>query len=222
MRMNGRINKIYLKIYKTYGPQGWWPVNGKYYPGDYSHPKNEKERFEIMIGAILTQNTSWKNVEKALAELRSRGLLSRQKLKSTPVRSLSNYIKSSGYFNQKARKIKAMIGFLESGQEMTRENLLAVWGVGPETADSILLYAYKKPFFVVDAYTKRILGRIGICRNDVSYDELQGLITSKIPVSVRLYNEYHALLVRHGKEVCTQKPACDRCILLRMCAYGQS
>jgi endonuclease-3 related protein len=215
-----KLNQIYRKLLGKYRSQGWWPVNGKYYPGDYAHPKNEKERFEIIIGAILTQNTSWKNVEKALEELRSRGLLSRQKLKSTPVRGLSRYIKSSGYFNQKARKIKAMMRFLESGKEVNRENLLEVWGVGPETADSILLYAYKKPYFVVDAYTKRVLSRMGLCSTDISYDKLQDLIAGRIRKSVRTYNEFHALLVRHGKQVCTTKPGCGECVLKKLCDHG--
>ena len=159
-----KIQRIYYALLNHFGHQGWWPLyNDKtgrieYYPGDYSFPKNEQQSFEIILGAILTQNTSWKNVEKALENLRKNNAISRAKLQVLGTKKIAELIKSSGYHNQKARKIKE---YLKFDGEITRKSLLQVWGIGPETADSILLYACKQPIFVIDAYTKRIMSRIG-------------------------------------------------------------
>lgn len=215
------IKQVYETLLRRYGSQGWWPIlntksNSSVYDKDF--PKRERyqdEKFEICVGAILAQNTAWKNVEKALYNLKTKKLLSKEKLETINLKILADLIKPSGYYNQKAKKIKEVIKFLKSGKEINRENLLAVWGVGPETADSMLLYAYNKPVFVIDAYTKRIMNRLGFKEN--TYDRLQRLFMENLPKDVRLYNEYHALLVRLGKEFCKKKPVCEGCPLNNMC-----
>ena len=166
-----KIHQIYNMLLKLYGPQGWWPLlNCKginptktgavkgYHPNDYSYPKNDRQRFEICIGAILTQNTSWPQVEKALLNLKGLNALNPEEMKNLKLEKLKQAIKPAGYFNQKARKIKEFTDFYLSlnNKISTREELLELWGIGPETADSILLYAFKVPTFVVDAYTKRV------------------------------------------------------------------
>ncbi|MDP2907214.1 MAG: endonuclease [Nanoarchaeota archaeon] len=220
-----KILQVYETLLEKYGFQGWWPVldassNSSVY--DKSFPERERtsdERFEICIGAVLTQNTSWQNVEKALYNLKIKKLLSLNKLETVNVKSLASLIKPSGYYNQKAKKIKEVIKFLKSGKEINRENLLSVWGVGPETADSILLYAYNKPIFVIDAYTKRVMNRLGFKEN--SYEDLQRLFMQNLPKDVQVYNEYHALLVRLGKEFCKKKPSCKECPILKNCKMGK-
>ncbi|KYK24439.1 hypothetical protein AYK26_06740 [Euryarchaeota archaeon SM23-78] len=219
-----RIKKIYQIIYKAYGPQGWWPLTERYrfipvHKG--KKPSTKQIKFEIIIGAILTQNTAWKNVEKALIELNKRRLLDIKKLKSLPANKLGAIIKPSGYYNQKAKKIKAMIEFLELGKDVNRENLLSIWGIGPETADSILLYAYEQPFFVIDAYTKRIFSRLGLAHKNASYKELQKMFHKALPKDVEMFKEYHALLVEHGKRYCRIKPLCEECVLRRECNYAK-
>ncbi|MBI2672417.1 endonuclease [Candidatus Woesearchaeota archaeon] len=216
-----KINKI-LEIYnillKEFRHQGWWPINQKYLPADYSKPETEEEILEICLGTILTQNTSWKNVEKALVNLQKNNLFNLKNLQKIDVKKLAEIIKSSGYNNQKARKIKEFINFLESKKEITRENLLKIWGIGPETADSILLYVYKKPYFVIDAYTKRIFNRLGF--KEAKYEELQNLFIKNLEKNHRIYNEYHALLVKLGKDICKTKPLCDKCPLNKICKYN--
>lgn len=216
-----KIKRIYDILYKNYGPQGWWPLTERYkfipeHKG--KKPSTKQRKFEIIIGAILTQNTAWKNVEKALVELNKRKLLDVNKLKSLPAKKLGEIIRSSGYYNQKAKKIKAMIKFLESKKPVTRENLLSIWGVGPETADSILLYAYNKLFFVIDTYTKRIFIRLGLAKENISYNELQEMFHKNLGKDVELFKEYHALLVEHAKRYCRTKPLCKKCILKKVCA----
>ena len=179
---------LYNNLLKKYGKQNWWPVQNK-----------NNAKLEICIGAILTQNTLWKNVEKVIKVLNEKNLIDKKRLSKIPIKKLALLIRSSGYHNQKARKIKELIKFLNSNKKVNRENLLSIWGIGKETADSILLYAYNKPYFVIDAYTKKIFSKLGYCKENVSYDELQNLITSKIPKNVGLYKEFHALLVRYGK-----------------------
>jgi len=183
------ILEFYDLLLKKYGSQGWWPVQGN------------NSKLEICIGTILTQNTSWKNVEKVIKILNKENLINIEALSEISTKKLALLIKSSGYYNQKARKIKEFIKFLNSDKEITRENLLSIWGIGKETADSILLYAYGEPYFVVDAYTKKIFSRLGYCNKDIKYEELQKLIIDNIPKDVNLYKEFHALLVRHGKEL---------------------
>lgn len=196
-----KILNLYKKLLKKHGPQGWWPIMGKYHPNDFSTPKNANECFEICIGAILTQNTSWKNVEKALDNLSTKNLLNPKMLLSIPEKSLAVIIKPTGYFNQKAKKIKIFSDFFLSLKDKSpaREQLLNIWGIGPETADSILLYAYKQPIFIVDAYTRRILSDEKLVIENAGYQEIQQLFHDSIPRDYQLFNEFHALIVQEGK-----------------------
>lgn len=193
------------------GPQHWWPA---------------ETAFEVIVGAILTQNTSWKNVEAAIANLKREKLLSPLAIEKVSVPRLERLIRSSGYFRQKAKKLKAFVRFLrlEYGGALKRmfrtptaelrEKLLGVHGVGPETADSILLYAARKEVFVVDAYTKRILSRHGWTEEDVDYEEMRSLVENNLPRDVSLYNEFHAQFVQVGKNWCRPRdPRCSECPL---------
>ena len=196
--------KIYNKLLKKYGKRGWWPLyNSKSRQFEYNSkvPKNDNEKLEICLGAILTQGTNWKNVEKSLLSLIKDNLINIDKLDKIDEKKLALSIKSSRYYNQKAKKIKNFIKFLKSRKSITRENLLNIWGIGKETADSILLYAYNQPYFIIDNYTKRIFSKLNYCKENVSYDELQDLITNKIPKNINVYKEFHALLVKHGKNL---------------------
>jgi endonuclease-3 related protein len=204
------LKEIYQRLYKTFGPQHWWP-------GDTP--------FEVVIGAILTQNTTWVNVEKAINNLKKRKLLTPQALKKISLKKLAGLIKSTGYYNQKARKIKNFIQFLFNNYQgslkrmfsedflVLRAKLLKINGIGLETADSILLYAANKPIFVVDAYTRRILTRHSLVKPGASYSEIQNYFMDNLENRVKLFNEYHALLVRLGKEICKSKPNCHICPL---------
>ncbi|MBU4502694.1 MAG: hypothetical protein KKA79_08910, partial [Nanoarchaeota archaeon] len=176
--------------------------------------RTPEEQFEICIGAILTQSTSWKNVEKALLALKTSGLLNKEKLQSVNLAKLARTIKPAGYFNQKAKKIKS---FVKYKGKITREELLIIWGCGPETVDSILLYAYNKPVFVIDAYTKRIMSRLGLCDKNISYEELQDMFHKNLRKDYYLFNEFHALFVEHAKQYCRTKPVCADCQLKNMC-----
>jgi endonuclease-3 related protein len=205
-----RIKGFYDALYKRFGPQGWWPADTE---------------LECILGAILTQNTAWKNVEKALENLRREGLISVEKLALISTPALAELIRPSGYFNQKAIKIKNLIKFLmenyggdlqkmiEEDTANLREKLLGVRGIGPETADSILLYAAKKPTFVVDAYTYRVLSRHGLIPEESTYGEMQEVFMDSLPKDAQLFNEYHALIVRLGKEWCKKNPICEGCPL---------
>ncbi|TFG77672.1 MAG: endonuclease III domain-containing protein [Thermodesulfobacteriales bacterium] len=206
-----RIKNIYRLLYKEYGPQGWWP-------GD--------SQLESILGAILTQNTSWNNVEKAINNLKELDLISVEKLTMLTTRELAQLIKSSGYFNQKAIKIKNFITFLydnyEGGLEKMfeeeiselRNKLLQIKGIGPETADCIILYGGNKPIFVIDTYTYRVLSRHGLVPEQTSYNEMQELVMDSLADDTQMFNEYHALLVRVGKEHCRkQNPICAGCPL---------
>ena len=155
------LKSIYDELYEEHGPQGWWPINNRYNKNNFSE-KTEQEKFEISVGAILTQNTSWNNVKKALNKLRKNNRLNKEAIKNISQEELAKLIISSGYNNQKAKKLKE---FAEFNKKVTRENLLSIWGIGPETADSILLYAYNYPIFVIDTYTKRVMlhKNIGNC-----------------------------------------------------------
>lgn len=208
--MQSALLDIYRKLYKSFGPQHWWP-------GDTP--------FEIIIGAILTQNTNWQNVEKAINNLKKNKSLNPKKLKKIPIKNLARIIRPSGYYNIKARRLKEFINFLQDeynfklssmAKEKTkilRKKLLEVKGIGPETADSILLYALNKPIFVVDAYTKRILTRHNILNHNPAYHETQKYFMDNLPRNTKLFNEYHALLVRLGKEYCRKTPRCGECPL---------
>ncbi len=226
-----KVEKIYERLLIFHGSQGWWPVlNIKTGLSVYSGPAgiNDRIRFEICIGAILTQNVAWKNVEKSLAMLKGAGLLAPRSLYSADQAQVAGLIRSSGYYNQKAMKIKSFLewfrghGFsfkkLEAMETpVLRDGLLSVKGVGPETADSILLYAMQRKIFVVDAYTKRIFSRLGLAGEDWTYGQVQDFFQKKFHGGVGEYNEYHALIVAHGKDICKNSPACLECCLARMC-----
>jgi endonuclease III related protein len=202
----------YDALFAAYGPQHWWPG---------------RTRFEVIVGAILTQNTSWSNVELAIAALRKEKLLSPMALEQVPLPRLARLIRSSGYFRQKARKLKSFFHFLREQYHGSlnkmfaaptpelREQLLAVHGIGPETADSILLYAGRHPVFVVDAYTRRILERHDLADGKQQpYEEIQRLFEQNLPNSPSLFNEYHALIVHTGKHFCRKRnPVCEQCAL---------
>lgn len=209
--ITNKLTSIYAALYKAYGPQHWWPG---------------ETAFEVMAGAVLTQNTAWSNVEKAIANIRDRGLLAPSRLAAVPRRRLAALIRPSGYFNVKAQRLHNLVAFLMDHHQGSvkrmfrrdpvalRRELLAVNGIGPETADSILLYAGNKPLFVVDAYTKRVFSRHGIVSREASYDQVQRLFMDSLPRDARLYNEYHALIVRLGKERCKKgRPRCEGCPL---------
>lgn len=184
------------------------------------------------MGAVLTQNTAWINVEKAIRNLKRAKVLTAARLNGVETPRLARLIRPAGYFNVKAKRLKSLVGFLFKeykgdlrrmrGERINtlRPKLLGVHGVGPETCDSILLYALEKPVFVIDAYTKRIFSRCGAVKEDVSYDELQYLFMEYLPKSVRLYNEYHALIVQLGKDVCRKDPKCGSCCINEFCKTG--
>lgn len=218
------LKKIYAALYEEYGPQGWWPVNGKYNRNNFNIPRNKKEEFEIILGAILTQNTSWKNVELALFNLRKNNLISAERIKKVQLKKLAEFIRPSGYYNQKAGRLKIVSDFFLANKDISKKSagemrsiLLGVKGIGPETADSIILYAFKKPSFVIDAYTKRIFSRLGVCKKDCKYDELQDIFHKSLPADTELFNEYHALIVEHAKRFCAKKPNCTDCFLRKEC-----
>ena len=220
------IKDIYEVLYKNFKPLGWWPLYNKktdeieYHPKTYII-KSEQKRFEIIMGAILAQSTSWKNAEKSIKILYNKSFLNKKSLERINIRTLAGLIISSGYHNQKAKKIKEFIKFINSKKPVTRENLLNVWGVGPETADSILLYAYNKPIFVIDAYTKRVFNRLGLSRINAGYAELQDLFMKNLPSNYKVFNEYHALIVKLAKEYCKNDPLCNKCPISRQCDYGK-
>lgn len=202
--------RIYRRLYDHYGDLHWWPANSS---------------FEVSVGAILTQNTAWKNVEKAIRQLTRARALGVAKLDRISHRRLARLIKSAGYFNVKALRLKNFISFVAkryrgSHAQMCRQrtarlraDLLSVNGIGPETADSILLYAAERPVFVIDAYTRRILSRHGVLAFEKSYDDFQQLFTKNLPRDVALYNQYHAMFVKVGNQFCRSKPRCDTCPL---------
>ncbi|MFQ5850631.1 MAG: endonuclease III domain-containing protein [Candidatus Binatia bacterium] len=202
--------QIYRRLYRHYGDLHWWP-------GD--------SPLEITVGAILTQNTAWPNVEKAIQRLKDKGALSVEALSRLPHARLARLIKAAGYFNVKARRLKNFISFLErcyggnlkkmfnQSLDRLRVDLLSISGTGQETADSILLYAAEKPIFVIDAYTKRILSRHGVLPYEKSYEEFQRLFMKHLPRDVPLYNQYHAMLVNIGKDFCRARPLCAPCPL---------
>lgn len=179
------------------------------------------------MGAILTQNTAWTNADAALASLQRAGVRLPQDILALSQRRLAALVRSSGYFNQKARKLRAVASLFARPRALTaagapsREALLSEFGIGPETADSILLYAFHEPIFVVDAYTRRILSRIGVIDGSESYDDIQGLFHDALERDHALYNEYHALIVEHAKRHCRTRPECRTCPV-RPCAYRRA
>ncbi len=210
------LTRVYETLLAHYGSRHWWPA---------------ETPFEVCVGAILTQNTNWKNVEKAIANLKRAGLLSPSALWDAPVEKLADVIRPAGYYNVKSVRLKGFITWLfdrfagcvelMSREDLPRlrEELLTVKGVGPETADSILLYACGKPTFVVDAYTKRLLTGLGLIAGKESYEEVRALFMDNLPTNVELFNEYHALIVQHAKEHCRKRPLCPGCPL-HFCPAG--
>lgn len=205
------LRKYFDAMYKAYGPQHWWPG---------------RSRFEVIVGAILTQSTSWNNVAVAIRKLRAEKLLTPEAIENVPPAKLTQVIRASGYFRQKAKKLKAFTEFLfanyagslsrmfRTSTPALRAQLLAVHGIGPETADSILLYAGNHSVFVIDAYTRRILERHRIATSKHSYEELRALFEASLPCEPQLFNEYHALIVRIGKDFCRKSVAmCSECPL---------
>jgi endonuclease-3 related protein len=199
---------VYNSLYAYYGPQHWWPA---------------EEPFEVIVGAILTQSTAWSNVEKAINNLKTAGKLSPEGIRKLTHAELADLIRPSGYFNAKAEKIQAFVRWFgercndrleellseETGR--MREQLLDIYGIGEETADSILLYAAERPVFVIDAYTRRFIERIGLTPDTNTYAAYQALFTENLPADSRMFNEYHALLVRLGKDACRKRPLCKIC-----------
>lgn len=211
LKIAKKLNQVFKRLLNFFGPQHWWP-------GD--------SPFEVCIGAILTQNTNWQNVEKAINNLKRESLLRPSQLLRLPQKKLAMLIQPSGYYNLKAKRLKAFLDFLfqEFNGSLNkmfslplgplRDKLLRVKGIGPETCDSILLYAGNKPIFVIDAYTQRLLLRHKLIKEDATYEDMQRLFMENLPRRVKLYNEYHALLVRLGKEICLKNnPKCEICPL---------
>ncbi|HEX8961093.1 MAG TPA: endonuclease III domain-containing protein [Geobacteraceae bacterium] len=217
-RMKKGIRRIFDLLLAQYGPLHWWPA---------------ETPIEVCVGAILTQNTNWGNVEKAITNLKREGLLSAEALRDTPVERLAMVIKPAGFFNVKSARLKGFVAWLYDryGGDLERmfagdwrklrEELLQVSGIGPETGDSILLYAGEKPSFVVDAYTRRLFYRLGMIAEPAGYEEVRALFMEHLPDDVELYNEYHALIVQHCKVFCRKKPLCGDCFLRRLCPFSR-
>ena len=217
--MKRQLRGIYRRLLARFGAQQWWPA---------------ETDFEIVVGAILTQNTAWTNVEKAIANLRRARLLTPGAMHRVSTARLARLIRPSGYFNLKAKKLKAFTRFLfvqhrgklshlfKQDVAALREELLGVYGIGPETADSIILYAARQPIFVVDAYTRRVFARLGLASENATYAELQDVFMAHLPHDERMFNEYHALIVALGKYVCRKRePKCGECPLLEVCVTGK-
>lgn len=207
----------YDTLLERFGAQHWWPADSP---------------FEVMVGAVLTQNTAWSNVERAIANLAERGKLDAEKIVAARNDHLANWLRPSGYFNIKAKRLKNFCRwYLEQGGYRRlarlatadlRRALLSVNGIGHETADDILLYAFARPVFVVDAYTRRLFSRLGLVQGDEAYDDMRLAIETCLDADVELFNEYHALIVRHAKEYCRVKPRCEECVLNISCPSVQS
>ncbi|MBN1105534.1 MAG: endonuclease III domain-containing protein [Deltaproteobacteria bacterium] len=205
-----RLKEMFDLMFRRFGPQHWWPG---------------QTPLEIMVGAVLTQNTNWKNVEKAIQNLKERNLLSLETLHGLSLPELGEVVRPAGFYNLKAKRLRNLLdlimgryggdlqGFLLDEPSTLRDALLSVKGIGRETADSILLYAAQVPVFVIDAYTYRIFHRHGIVDEQVSYEELQALFMENLPEDLQLFNEFHALIVRAGKEFCRKEPRCGECPL---------
>lgn len=209
--------RVYELLLQQHGPQGWWPSDSP---------------FETMVGAVLVQRTAWANAARAIDSLRRAGLLAPGRMRAEPVESLAEHIRASGFFRTKARKLHALCGYLDrygddvaglraAGTARLRAELLAVHGIGPETADAIMLYAVGVPTFVVDAYAQRIFARLGEDSATRGYGDSQAWLMDGLPADTELLGEYHALLVRHGREVCiARQPCCDACTLRPQCAFA--
>lgn len=225
--------ELYQQLIKQFGKQNWWPIDKEY------HEKNKTDpRFEIIIGAILTQNTAWSNVEKALSNLKTKKIMDIKKISEIPIETIAELIRPSGYYNQKAVRLKNIAEHLKQKYEadldqffnrelqLIRQELLSLNGIGSETADSILLYAGSLPIFVVDAYTKRICQRIPL-KTEISYDKIQEYFQKEISKKnseeelTQIYNELHALIVVFAKKFCKKKPNCTQCIIQKHCNFSK-
>jgi len=207
------LMEIYNLLLSSFGPQNWWPA---------------ETELEMMVGAVLTQNTSWNNVEKAILNLKEKSLLSIQNLSQIPSSLLAEYIRPSGYYNLKAKRLKNLINCIVNkyngdittlfslDTETIREELLMVKGIGLETADSIVLYGAERPLFVVDTYTHRIVTRHGLVEEEAGYNDLQSFFMDNLSHDVDLFKEFHALIVKTGKDFCRKKPSCSECPLDRL------
>ena len=214
--MTNRIYDMYKILYKTYGPQGWWPVTPYgYHKNDYSFPRNEREIFEVCLGSILTQNTTFTSVVKSLNNLHTKNALHVKAIENMALNELKEAIRPSGYYNQKAEYILEFIKFYKTleGKTPLREALLHVKGIGEETADSILLYGYKKLEYKVDAYTKRLLVHLGLVDERAKYRDIKSFIQNSLKECIKdekelliSYQEFHALIVEHGKKHYSKKP----------------
>jgi len=208
------INELYQLLWEEYGPQHWWPA---------------QSNFEIMVGAVLTQNTAWRNVEHALTNLKQARVLTPERILATPQHELSELLRPSGCYNVKAHRLRALCQWLvdngghaylncRSTREL-RDALLSVHGVGEETADAIILYAFERPVFVVDAYTKRLLSRVGLIQGKEKYLTLQSLVAEQLGPNTVDFNEFHALIVEHVKRSCQKVPHCRECQIRHRCSY---
>ncbi len=214
--MKRSIRRIFDLLLGYYGPLHWWPA---------------ETPFEVCVGAILTQNTNWGNVEKAIANLKREGLLSAEALREVSEERLAGVIRPAGFFNVKSARLKEFVRWLferhvgdlermfAGDWRKLRDELLRVRGIGAETCDSILLYAGGKPSFVVDAYTRRLFSRLGLVSAAAGYEEVRALFMGHLPADVELFNEYHALIVEHCKVYCRKKPLCGDCFLRTLCPY---
>jgi endonuclease III related protein len=211
MKMQNQYQAIYGLLFDHFGPQYWWPGESP---------------FEIMVGAVLTQNTNWRNVSKAIDNLRDAGFLTYSSFQQLSIDEIASYIRPSGYYNLKAKRLKNLMNmvaerydgeldhFLTDTHDACRENLLSVKGVGPETADSILLYACEHPAFVIDAYTHRIFSRHQLVDEETDYEAMQEIFQSNVVEDVKLFNEYHALIVKTASTYCKKNnPLCESCPL---------
>ncbi len=206
MKKAEKLNALYQRLYKEYGPQYWWPA---------------ETPFEVMVGAILTQNTAWTNVEKAISNLKQANALSARYIHHAGHVELAELIRPSGYFNVKTKRLKNFVGwFIENGKfnglnkfddNTLRQHLLGVNGIGPETADDILLYAFQRPVFVIDAYTRRLLLALKLIVGNESYETLRALFEKSLEPDVVLFQEYHALIVKHAKQRCSKLADCGHC-----------
>ena len=212
---DGALHALYTDLVAIYGEQPWWPA---------------ETPFEVVVGAVLTQNAAWSNVEKAIVNLKAAGMLSLAAILDSSHESLAQSIRPSGYFNVKAQRLRNLCEFVggEGGLgafarqplDRQRAGLLGVKGIGPETADDILLYAFDRPVFVIDAYTRRLFTRLGRFAGDEGYEHLRAEFERALGPDVALYNEYHALVVRHAKQACRKRPQCGGCRLRGLCPRG--
>lgn len=222
------LRRLHVELGVAYGPQGWWPLPAKagrpgfdehgYHPANPGAPVDAADRFAVALGAVLTQNTAWTNAERALEALAAAGVRRPANVLACSPPRLARLVRPSGSYTVKARKLRHLAAFFAQRglrRAPAREELLAVWGVGPETADSILLYAFGQPVFVVDAYTRRLLTRMGLATGDETYGAVQGLFHRTFGPDAGLFNECHALIVRHAKEHCRATARCAGCPVSR-------